>query len=276
MNNDRPMNYQAASDSIPENVYGSQRRVRWIGSHLRPGDRVVEFGCGTGLMVTLPLLRAGVNIVGFDTDERSLSFGRHVFAEFGATAARLLDEDPIEAGNFDVIIASELLEHLHSPELTRVLNHFLIGLRPGGRLLVTAPNGYGWFEFEQAVWTRLHVRQLLERTKVVAAFDRLRVRILGHTADDPFPNTLADEHSPHVQRFTLRSLNSLLVRAGFDVIDTTGSVLVAGPITNMLFRGFDPFLRLNGALGTRLPRIAAGYFVACRRPVAASVAKSDA
>ena len=32
-----------------ENVYGHQQRLHWLRDHLLEGDRIVEFGCGTGV-----------------------------------------------------------------------------------------------------------------------------------------------------------------------------------------------------------------------------------
>ena len=50
---------------------------------------------------------------------------------------------------------SEVLEHLHDDELDALLGEVRSRLAPGGRLLVTVPNGYGWFEMEHFFWWRL-------------------------------------------------------------------------------------------------------------------------
>ena len=49
-----------------ENVYGHRKRLGWLSKHLKPGDRIVEVGCGTGYMITLPLLASGYDITGIE------------------------------------------------------------------------------------------------------------------------------------------------------------------------------------------------------------------
>jgi hypothetical protein len=58
-----------------------------------------------------------------------------------------------------------------------------------------------------------------------------------------------------------------LVGQGFEVINITGSVLFAGPFSNMLFTGVTSIMRLNCALGRLFPRIASGFYIACRLPI---------
>jgi SAM-dependent methyltransferase len=212
-------------------------------------------------MITLPLAMEGIDIIGLDTDARSVEFGRRVFVEHGLDGSVLqaLALGP-ESPAADVIIASEVLEHIPAPELDVVVGLLRSKVRPGGTLLVTVPNGYGWFEFEQFAWKH-GLERFIAVTRIGALFDRLRLRMLGHPADDPYPNTLADDVSPHVQRFTLRSVCRLLERNGFAIVETDGSVMFSGPLTNTILRGFDPFLRVNRWLGSRFPVVASGFYV---------------
>lgn len=244
---------------VPENVYGSQKRLRWIASHLGPNDLIVDFGCGTGAMVTLPLARLGCRVIGLDSDERSVEFGRRLLAAEGLDpelirCSRLADLEVAP----DVIIASEVLEHLPEPALGDSLDAMRRKLKPDGSLLVTVPNGYGWFEIESFLWHRTGVGALLEWTRGSGAIVRLKRRLLG--ADpDPHPSTLSP--SPHVQRFTFRAICSRLEAHGFAVREAGGSVFACGPFSNLLVTGPGRLMRLNAALGTRFPRAAAAFFV---------------
>jgi len=163
----------------------------------------------------------------------------------------------------DVIIVSEVLEHLHDDELRELLAEIRSHLAPGGRLLVTVPNGYGWFEMEQFLWWKLGIGTLLFRSGFCHLVEKTKTRRLGADAIDPGPpSTLSS--SPHVQRFTLGSITRKLEEAGFAVTQARGSVAVSGPFSNLLFAGLEPLLAANGRWGDRIGGLASGYFVSCR------------
>lgn len=162
-----------------------------------------------------------------------------------------------------MVVASEVLEHLQDGELGPFLAGLRGRLKPRGVLLVTVPNGYGWFEMEQFLWYRLGIGWLLFHGRVCHLIESMKLRHLGPDSVDPGePSTLAA--SPHVQRFTLPSIRRLLEKAGFDVEDARGSVAFSGPFCNLLFAGVGAFLRRNARWGDRTGRFAAGFFLACR------------
>jgi len=254
----------AARVALPrENIHGHLERVRWFRQHVEPQERAIEFGCGTGYMITYPMRVAGYDLIGVDLDRRSVEYGRSLLEQAGLDPGVLLACDFAEVpGEFDAVIASEILEHLDDADLAASLKLIRAKLRPGGRLLVTVPNGYGWYEFESFVWSKLHLDRLVEFARTqLAGLRRARWRMAGGPVD-VLPSTLAD--SPHVRRFTLRSLRRTLEDAGFEVIDTRGSVLVSGPLTHLLFSGSPALIRLNARLGRRLTPVASGFYVAAR------------
>jgi SAM-dependent methyltransferase len=212
-------------------------------------------------MLTLPLRVWGYDVTGVDIDSVSVEYGLEVLdrAGVGENALAVRDLADIE-GELDVVIASEVLEHLDDHELLEVLGLIRSKLRPGGRILVTVPNGYGWFEWESFLWFRCGFDRLYHRRRVNMLIWHLRQRRFGDYVDSPYPSTLAD--SPHKQRFTYRSIHETLARAGFEVREARGSVLIAGPFSNLVLTGWQAGMGLNARLGRRLPRIAAGFYLA--------------
>src|SRR5713226_5674334 len=101
-----------------ENVYGHLERLKWIEGYIAPRAKTLEFGCGTGCMITLPLLSQGVDIYGIDRSKESVAYGRDIFSRYGFDTTRLLDGDLADIDQrFDVILASEVLEHVCDGEL---------------------------------------------------------------------------------------------------------------------------------------------------------------
>lgn len=254
----------AAPPHPQENAYGSIKRLNWIRDRLDPARRAVELGCGTGYMLTFPLRARGYDVVGVDLDRPSVEYGRRMLQQAG------IDPEALQAcdlrdlrGPIHTVIASEVLEHLDDGELDAMLDLVHDRLEPGGQLIVTVPNGYGWFELEAMLWFRTGFDRLASRFPVNRLLHTYRRAAVGGYEDAMHPSTLAN--SPHKQRLTLRSIRRLLARKGFEVQDATGSVLFAGPFSNQLFTGMQRVMAWNGRMGDRAPALSSGFFLAARR-----------
>jgi len=246
-----------------ENIYGHQQRLLWLRDHLRREDRAVEFGCGTGRLITLPLRGWGYDVIGVDLDEESIEHGRGLLREAGLETEVLQAVDLKEfPGPFDAVIASEILEHLDDDELRDSLELIRERLVPGGKLLVTTPNGYSLFELENLLWYRTGVDRLYRRTRSRGLGRRLR-RLKARHADwseAAEPMTLAD--SPHKQRFTWRSIQEILDRADFEIVEARGAILFCGPFTDLALSGLPRVMEANKRLGRKFPRLASDFYIA--------------
>jgi SAM-dependent methyltransferase len=114
---------------------------------LRPGQRLLDLGCGAGRHA-FEALRRGAIVVPLDADAAEL---RDVSAVAGGmlaaselpfgTAGGVVNGDaltlPFPDESFDRIIAAEVLEHIWADE--RALRELVRVLRPGGRIAVTVP-----------------------------------------------------------------------------------------------------------------------------------------
>jgi len=249
---------------IKENSYGHLKRLSWIIRKLSPRATICEIGCGTGAMIVFPLVAKGFNAIGVDADDKSIQFGKEFFKKEGLPKVLYtLDEFAQRLDKFDVIIVSEVLEHIESEEYPAFFQQIKAKLKEGGQLIVTVPNGYGWFELESYLYFKKNIGKFLEKLKITYRIDHLKNLLLRKTDwVNTVPSTLC--HSPHVQKFTHRSIQKLLKDHNFNISSITGSVLFAGPFSDLFFAGFNPILKLNNFLGSFLPILASGFYVDCR------------
>jgi SAM-dependent methyltransferase len=113
-----------------------ERRRALLLAEARPGERVLDLGCGAGRFVRA-LAEAGADPVGVELAPAALERARAVVP--GADL-RLVEPDgslPLEHRSVDLVWASEVLEHV--ADLGQVLVEIRRVLRPGGRLLATVP-----------------------------------------------------------------------------------------------------------------------------------------
>ncbi len=114
---------------------------------LRPGERVLDMGCGAGRHA-FEMYRRGADVIALDMDADELAGVGEIFAamrEQGEVPAGA-DADtkqgdaldlPFPDGEFDRIVAAEVLEHI--PEDVRAMRELARVLRPGGTIAVTVP-----------------------------------------------------------------------------------------------------------------------------------------
>lgn len=116
---------------------------------LSPGDKVLDLGCGEGRHVISAYLTADIQAVGVDLGFADLKITAEKFSDFaqpdnadksfGLSMANALSL-PFADDTFDVIICSEVLEHI--PDYQSVLTEIERILVPGGTFVASVPRAW--------------------------------------------------------------------------------------------------------------------------------------
>lgn len=211
-----------------ENTYGIRKRLEFIASIVSDfcPKRVLDVGCGTGANLTGPLaLRfPKTSFYGIDSDAASIDFATR--ENRNANARYFVESDFADNGAFDLVIASEVIEHVEDPEA--FLNFLRSLLAPGGRLVLTLPNGFGPFELVSFVETIMHL------TGTYRALWTLKHMLWSKVASPIVSDTLAV--SPHINFFSYRQIHSVISAGGFQV-------LAYRPRTFLCGFGFDQLMQ---------------------------------
>ena len=151
-------------------------RLAFLEAEVRATDRALDLGCGTGEF-TAALAGAGALAVGAEVARAAVRRARTRHPELDFRLIPIAGPLPFEDGAFDLVWASEVIEHV--ADTARWLSEIRRVLVPRGRLLITT-----------------------------ASHGRLRVALLGV---ERFSEPLGD----HLHLYTQRSLRSLLGEFAF-------------------------------------------------------------
>jgi ubiquinone/menaquinone biosynthesis C-methylase UbiE len=148
----------------------------------RPGERVLEVGCGAGHVLER---FEGVSRTGIDLSSGMLSRIRRRLGGTVRLARGSGDALPFADGAFDIVVCTEVLEHVPDPE--SVVKELVRVAGPAGRVVVSIPNEVNIDRAKRAMRSLPLIRQLLR--------------------------TLAAENNEwHLHHFDLRMLRSIVQR----------------------------------------------------------------
>jgi SAM-dependent methyltransferase len=182
--------YETVWEDLPADPepWAWRRRRALLLAEARPGERVLDLGCGAGRFVAA-LRQHGAEPVGVEIATAALERAR---ANAPGADLRLAEADgplPLEDGSVDLVWCSEVLEHI--ADTAHVLSEIRRVLRTGSRLLVTTPYhgrlrnlAITLVRFEAhfdplGQHLRFYTRRSLRGTLEAFAFDDVRLSTFG-------------------------------------------------------------------------------------------------
>jgi SAM-dependent methyltransferase len=119
----------------------------WPNRKPRPGEKVIELGCGPGFYSCgLAERFPEISVLGVDRSPSQLSWAREKRDSLGLANCRFQSDNVLELSHedatFDVLIASRLFTVL--PNRRRAVAEMFRVLRPGGRCFIAEPRWAFW------------------------------------------------------------------------------------------------------------------------------------
>ncbi|WP_130839931.1 class I SAM-dependent methyltransferase [Corynebacterium neomassiliense] len=142
-----PVNWPKGGDANAPLTAAQDNKHRLVFDKLRlkPGDRLLDVGCGWGGMVRYAA-RHGVKALGVTLSQEQYEWGRAKIEEEGLqdlAEVRCMDYRDIRETKFDAVSAIGILEHIGVQNYGAYFSFLYGKLRPGGRMLnhcITRPN----------------------------------------------------------------------------------------------------------------------------------------
>lgn len=233
------------------------RIAAWQGDRAASSIRILDVGCGNG-NIALPFAALGYHVTGVDLDAAAIQRATEASSRVSQSVRWLHGSVQLVAGEtFDVIIASEVIEHLAQPV------EFLQSLRrlcaPDGLLLASVPNGKSVEE---------RIRRLTTYTRIGCSVKRHVKRVIGHE------DVQSSACSPHKQFFSWTALVDALYAGGWKV---SSDAAAAAWFKELFYLGGRVILRrgsrifhlldaLDAAMASWTPRACADGWMLEARP----------
>ncbi|MBI5176512.1 class I SAM-dependent methyltransferase [Candidatus Micrarchaeota archaeon] len=180
--------------------YKSRNKFLVEFSGIKPGDRVIDIGCGSGVISRKIAKEIACSVVGVDLSIESVKYAKGAAKREGLKNADFVAVDVADLkskGKFDVAIFSHTIEHIGDP--AGALCAIRTVLKKGGRLIVVTPNYHSPWPLAELV------------------------------SDKTMAPSWYSIREQHISRLTHKSLIKLVKEAGFEIVDDGTLYLVSLP-----------------------------------------------
>jgi len=127
--------YQNESRQVFDKSYP---RLLYLARKIKPGMKVLNVGVGGGVFESIGLSR-GLKVYSLDPDEETILMLIKRFGDEERFKVGRSDNMPFKDGMFDVVVMSEVLEHLFDSELDDTVKEVHRVLAPSGLFIGTVP-----------------------------------------------------------------------------------------------------------------------------------------
>jgi ubiquinone/menaquinone biosynthesis C-methylase UbiE len=126
-------------NDVPESFAGSKGRLAFLARQLKPGERVLNIGVGSGYFEEVAL-GLGYEVYSLDPIAKSIESIQKRLKLADKARVGYGQSMPFEDQFFDAVIISEVIEHLEPIISQDVIREIARVLKPGGRIIGTVPS----------------------------------------------------------------------------------------------------------------------------------------
>jgi SAM-dependent methyltransferase len=160
--------------------------IQFVRARLKPGDTVLELGCGYG-RVALELAKVASKVVGIDTSEESLELGRRIAEPSVQCEFLLMDALDLKFGDagFDVVVCVQNGICAFRVDQLRLFREALRVTRPGGLVIFSSysqrfwPHRLDWFRLQSERRLVGEIDEELTRDGVIVCKDGFKAGAFG-------------------------------------------------------------------------------------------------
>ncbi len=170
-----------------------------------PGGRILDVGCGDGLISSMLARKTGSKAYGVDISRNSVSMAR----KRGIEAKRVNVDTrkiPFPESFFDGVLCGDIIEHVYDTE--GLIENVRKVLKPGGYAVFSTPNIASWYN----------------RFFLLMGFMPTWIESSSKTFTG---NPFIKRGVGHIHAFTKNSLTGLLKLKGFRISEVKGSPVMA-------------------------------------------------
>ena len=179
---------------------------------------IIEVGCGNG-HISYQLARSGFTVKGVDISPDAIAKARARYSDSNLTYEVISAEQLNTGVAYDIVIMSEVLEHLTDP--AQVLGVVAGMLKKDGIAVITVPNGCG----PREVFVTRPVQKIFKNNGFLSGSLQKLKQFLGYQG---VTIQSANNDLTHIQFFSLSALQALANQSGLKIIKTGAANLLDG------------------------------------------------
>lgn len=132
--------------------------------HRARGPRVLDAGCGHGVLVAMLARKPDLHVTGIDPDSRKIEWARQSVGGLPNVSLEVSRIEDVRAAAFDTVCVADVLYLLPRDQWPGFLTAAFRALAPGGQLLLKEVEDDGSLKARKALWQERVMVRLLKRT----------------------------------------------------------------------------------------------------------------